>query len=1103
LKLNGSEDTLQIIWYPHAGLKIEEVVFGNGVVWSAADLEARAQESITQTGTAGSDLLVGTPGADILLGNQGNDRLVGGAGDDMLEGGDGNDRLEAGLGQDVLVGNSGDDTFVVSGSDDVVIEQSGGGIDMVEAEASYVLPANVENLVLLHQAPSGTGNEGNNELIGNDSANLLVGLGGSDQLDGRGGNDTLLGGHGSDTYRFSAGWGVDTVDDLGLSQGAGHSDDGAADAITFGPGIDATAVSYRISGSDLVITHLGSTSVVTVRGYLNAALGLIEQIQFSDGTVHGFAEVIAGASTQYGTDGPDTLYAIYSGGALYGRAGADWLGGGEGNDSLFGEDGDDVLAGGGGHDLLYGGVGSDDLRGEAGDDLLDGGSGDDWLAGGFGNDIYVVDSLGDSVSETDGDGVDTVQAGVSYTLPTGVENLTLTGQTSIDGTGNGSANLLVGNAAPNTLNGGAGNDTLDGGAGADTLAGGSGNDLYLVDSVSDSVVEAASAGTDTVRSFVNYTLSVNVENLELAGAESINGTGNAAANRLTGNAADNVLDGGAGNDTLIGGAGNDTYVVDATGDVVTEIAGEGVDLILSTVSLTLANHVENLRLMGTSAINGSGNSLDNMLTGNGANNTLNGGAGNDTMAGGLGNDTYVVDASGDVVQEAAAEGTDLVQSSVSWTLPANVENLTLTGTSAINASGNELANTLTGNSGANLLDGGVGNDTLVGGAGNDTYVVDSTADVVTEGSNAGTDTVLVSVNWTLGNNLENLTLTGTSNLNGTGNSLANTIRGNAGNNILSGGAGSDTMIGGAGNDTYVVDATGDVVTELVGEGVDQVNSSVTYTLAGNVENLTLTGTSAINGTGNALDNVLLGNSANNTLTGGAGNDTLDGGTGNDTMVGGSGNDTYVVNVTTDVVTEVANEGVDTVWSSVTLTLGNNVENLQLLGTSAINGTGNALNNVLTGNSAANTLTGAAGNDTLDGAGGNDTLVGGAGADSYIFGRGWGTDTVQENDGNSGVVDQVLFGADITQAQTSYRRAGNNLEVSIAGTTDKLVVKDWYLGTQYQAEQFRYVDGTVVTNTQVASLLSAMASFDSPAQGDFAMPVRIQNERFQDIAVALP
>ena len=142
-----------------------------------------------------------------------------------------------------------------------------------------------------------------------------------------------------------------------------------------------------------------------------------------------------------------------------------------------------------------------------------------------------------------------------------------------------------------------------------------------------------------------------------------------------------------------------------------------------------------------------------------------------------------------------------------------------------------------------------------------------------------------------------------------------------------------------------------MVTEAANEGTDLVQSSVTYTLAANVENLTLTGTTAINGTGNALNNVLTGNSAVNTLTGGAGNDTLNGGAGNDTMVGGTGDDTYVVDSTSDVVTEAANEGVDTVNSSVTLTLGNNVENLVLTGTSAINGTGNTLNNILTGNSA--------------------------------------------------------------------------------------------------------------------------------------------------------
>jgi Ca2+-binding RTX toxin-like protein len=163
-----------------------------------------------------------------------------------------------------------------------------------------------------------------------------------------------------------------------------------------------------------------------------------------------------------------------------------------------------------------------------------------------------------------------------------------------------------------------------------------------------------------------------------------------------------------------------------------------------------------------------------------------------------------------------------------------------------------------------------------------------------------------------------------------------------------------------------------------------VQSSVTYTLLDSIENLTLTGSAAINGTGNILDNILTGNSAVNTMTGGAGNDTLNGGAGADKMLGGLGNDIYVVDKSTDVVTENADEGTDTVQSKITFTLASNVENLTLTGTSAIKGTGNTLNNVLLGNSGANTLSGSTGNDTLDGGLGKDTLTGGAGNDFFVF-----------------------------------------------------------------------------------------------------------------------
>ena len=191
-------------------------------------------------------------------------------------------------------------------------------------------------------------------------------------------------------------------------------------------------------------------------------------------------------------------------------------------------------------------------------------------------------------------------------------------------------------------------------------------------------------------------------------------------------------------------------------------------------------------------------------------------------------------------------------------------------------------------------DGAAGIDAMTGGAGNDVYVVDVAGDTTVEIAAGGTDTVEASLTWTLATEVENLLLTGGTAINGTGNALANTLTGNSGDNVLNGLAGIDTMIGGLGNDTYIVDATADVITELASAGTDAVQSSATYTLGSNVEQLTMSGSTAINGTGNTLDNLLTGNIGINVLTGAAGNDTLDGAAGADTLVGGTGNDTYVI-----------------------------------------------------------------------------------------------------------------------------------------------------------------------------------------------------------------
>ncbi|WP_211167703.1 esterase-like activity of phytase family protein [Pseudanabaena yagii] len=438
------------------------------------------------------------------------------------------------------------------------------------------------------------------------------------------------------------------------------------------------------------------------------------------------------------------------------------------------------------------------------------------------------------------------------------------------------------------------NDIFDGGTGSDRLVvfGGNASDnlsLNITDNGANLLTGLAGLSGTTINNFERFDFS------NFLG--SLNATGSSQADEIFGGFGNDLLDGGAGIDNLKGGLGDDRYVVDNAGDLVTELADEGIDTVQSSINWTLGNNLENLTLTG-SAISGTGNGLDNIIIGNNANNILSGGAGNDTLDGGLGadsltggtgDDTYIVDNINDTITDSS--GIDTVRSSISWTLGNNLENLTLIGNGDINGTGNSLKNAIVGNTGNNILDGGSNADSLVGGAGNDTYIVDNTNDVVTELANEGIDTVLSRVTRTLEANVENLMLTGNSSINGTGNDLNNIIIGNSGNNILDGGIGADSLSGGLGNDTYIVDNLGDSITEALNQGTDLVKSSVSWTLGENLENLTLTGSANIDGTGNSGNNVITGNDGNNTLSGGFGNDSLTGGLGADILVGGFGNDT--------------------------------------------------------------------------------------------------------------------------------------------------------------------------------------------------------------------
>ena len=261
-----------------------------------------------------------------------------------------------------------------------------------------------------------------------------------------------------------------------------------------------------------------------------------------------------------------------------------------------------------------------------------------------------------------------------------------------------------------------------------------------------------------------------------------------------------------------------------------------------------------------------------------------------------------------------------------------------------------------------------------------------------------------------------------------------TLNGNAGNDRLDGGTGADAMNGGGGNDVYIVDNVLDNITEFLFGGTDRVESSISWSLAPDpfVENLTLTGLGNNNATGNGLNNVIVGN---------AGNNVINGGLGADTMAGGLGNDSYHVDNLSDSVIEAAGGGTEWVYATVSHTLSANVENLDLDGVAAINGTGNELANVIYGNGSANSLSSLAGTDSISGYGGADTIRGGAGADTLSGGL--GADRFVFAKGEAAGDQIVDFAADDLIQLTGYG-AGSTI-TKVAGSATDWLIRDGVTG----------------------------------------------------------
>jgi Ca2+-binding RTX toxin-like protein len=789
---------------------------------------------------ANVDLTLLTAIEDVTLKDGGNFSVIGNASANRITGNVGNNSINGGGGIDTLIGGIGFDTYFVDVPGDIVQEEIGSGNDLVvSSAASFTLPNFVEDLIVLGN--SGTGNEDSNFITGNLSnnslfgggggADTLVGDGGNDYLDGSFDNqtaqnsDSMVGGAGDDTYVIDSGGVANATSDKLVENPAGGTD-----TVQLRP----TLLSYtRNQGTDPAVfgVNPGGVAFVAFSAGPPLELGGGAQIQLY------FDKLVAGdlyfnpansvpdanlgvlfganfiADRNYFYVLPDnfenldifnrsvTVNALISGGTqfqpnfVYGNASANYI------KTL------DELA-------IIGGF----------NNHIDGQGGADTMAGGLGNDTYVADNSGDYVLEISGQGTDWIFASSTFTLQNNVENLRLmeiyetivNGQPdtlavadlNINGTGNGADNLLLGNSGNNSLLGLDGADTIQGMDGNDTILAGIGNDSILGGSGNDSILGAE--GND-------------------------------------------FIDGGAGLDAMNGGDGNDTYAVENEADQISDSGG--TDVVFASLSYALALDLEVLVLQGSGNIAGWGNSAANSLVGNNANNiliayegndTLDGGGGSDTLSGGAGNDYYFRISGTEILTENSSQGTDTVNTTLDYTLGDNFEYLVLTGSAALGG-GNALDNSLIGNSISSTLTGFAGNDTLLGGI--------------------------------LGDSLD-------------------------------GGAGIDSLIGGSGNDTYVVDDPIDIIVEASGAGTDEIQSSITFTLLSNVENLVLSGATNINGTGNEISNNITGNAGDNrliglggrdNLVGNAGNDTLDGGDLEDSLVGGSGNDSLLGGEGSDIL----------------------------------------------------------------------------------------------------------------------------------------------------------------------------------------------------------
>jgi Ca2+-binding RTX toxin-like protein len=848
------------------------------------------------TGGSGDETATGAGGNDTLSGNGGNDRIFGNAGADTINGGDGDDylasadpsdgfgtygaqatSLDTGAEYDTLTGGNGSDRIAAGYGDNV-----DGGADGSYGDYLYISFLGAPSGITFDGSLA-TQTIGGGTIQGIENLSWIQGSNYDDYINaadrsygytdfttvlGMGGNDHLIAGYYTDM--MDGGDGNDLVDGRN-SQYLNEIDGGAGDDTIYAPINENLATANGGVGNDMIDSNYiayggtGNDTITLEFGYYN---------NMADG----------GA-------GDDQITASIAGSRIAGGSGADIINGNSANDQLGSADfgtGDygaptfvddmglehDVIAGNGGDDSISIGYG----------DSADGGSGSDTLRlslGGATSGITLnTSAIASGHPFALGGGTIQNFETFEYLRATDfADTITVATQAGLLTVDAGAGNdVIISQNSSVEAFGGLGNDRFVSGAAGDTFHGGDGIDTVDYQKAAAGVTVTLSSDPNTAGSGANGDQLYEIENVYgSAYGDHLNGNdganllrGGAGNDYLYGNAGNDTLEGGAGDDRMYGGTGDDTYIVNDATDYAIEYAGEGTDTVRASISIALRNKVENLVLTGSSAIDGTGNSLANVITGNsgantllglGGNDFLNGHGGQDHLDGGEGSDTYYIGsfadfadaqiadtgtAGQDILRFAGttagtlvlADGTGVEQVDVATSAGAAPN---FSGTTAIDvdASGLTSGIVINGNYGANTLTGTAFNDSLYGNRGNDHLI------------------------------------------------------GGDGNDVLDGGRGNDVMEGGQGADVYYVDSSSDSVVEAPGGGNDSVYSSIAYTLGSDVENLVLTGTNSIAGTGNDLGNSVTGNSGSNTLSGLGGDDFIDGGAGNDTVMGGDGADWLV------------------------------------------------------------------------------------------------------------------------------------------------------------------------------------------------------------------